>query len=162
MFAFRRSIFLLLLIVIFTSNCKTISRMTAKGGSEFVVQVETNEPNKDEIFQQAINKLQHEIDAFGVNGEVTEIADKPYQLDVKIYEPQDIERIKKLLFTNYQLELKKVVTPPSPSPLQKYPTEQTAKQQATENQEVLPYKERGADFRTFVIVEKSRLLRAKT
>jgi preprotein translocase subunit SecD len=157
----ERKIFLLLLIVSCAFSCKTISKMTSKGGSEFTVQVETNEPNKDEIFQQAINKLENEMNIAGINGEVNKIPDKPYQLDVKIYDPKDIEKDKQFLFTNYQLELKEVVSPPSPAPVSTYPTEAAAKLQATENQEVIPYTERGSDIKKFVVVKKEPIITGK-
>jgi preprotein translocase subunit SecD len=59
---------------------------------------------------------------------------------------QDPERIKKLIAGESRLELMKVVSPPNPSPLQTYPTEEAAKAslggQAASNRRVLPYSER--------------------
>ena len=161
MLTVRKKIFILLFAAGIALGCQSIARITAKSGSEFVVRVETNEPNKDEIFQQAINKLEKEMDAFGLDGEVNKISDKPFHLDVKIYEPKDIEGTKRLLFTNYQLELKKVVSQSSPSPFQSYETEESARTKTAENQEVLPYLERETNRKKFVIVEKEPIVTGK-
>ncbi|HEV2802135.1 MAG TPA: protein translocase subunit SecD [Pyrinomonadaceae bacterium] len=58
---------------------------------------------------------------------------------------QDPERIKKLIAGESRLELMKVVSPPNPSPMQTYPTEEAAKAslggQVPANRRVLPYRE---------------------
>jgi preprotein translocase subunit SecD len=59
---------------------------------------------------------------------------------------QDPERIKKLIAGESRLELMKVVSPPNPSPMQTYPTEEAAKAslggQVPPNRRVLEYSER--------------------
>jgi len=58
---------------------------------------------------------------------------------------QDPERIKKMIVGESRLELMKVVSPPNPSPMQTYPTEEAAKAslggQVPPNRRVLPYSE---------------------
>lgn len=159
MFTTGKTALLLLFIAILTLSCKDISQLlNPKSGTEFIVQVETGEPDTSGIFQQAIEKLKKNMDAAGVSGEINTVSGEPLQLDVKVYEPKDIERTKKLLFTNYRLELKKVISPPSPSPMQGYPSEEEAKAKLSDNQEILPFADKIAGSKRFVIVESAPII----
>jgi len=108
-----------------------------KGGTIYTVEIETDEPNKDEIVERAVKVTQSRIDAVGLDGEVSRVADKPNQISVKLYAAKDPERIKKFLFTTNQLELKEV----SGATIQTFPTKEAAALTASEKQEVLPYGE---------------------
>ena len=147
----------LLLLLCVCSSCKTISRLTNKGGTIYTVEIETAEPIKDEIIERAVKVTQNKIDAIGLDGEVSRIPDKPNQISVKLYATtEDPERIKKFLFTTYQLELKKAIS--SSSFPQTFPTKEQAEQAATGEQEVLPYSERGESSEKFMIVEKKAVI----
>lgn len=162
MFTTGKTVLLLLFISVFTLSCKDISQLlNPKSGLEFIIQVETDEPDKSRVLQQAIEKLRKNMNAAGVDGEINTVSGEPSQLDVKVYEPKDIERTKKLLFTNYQLELRKAISPPSPAPMQGYATEEEAKTKLSENQEMLPFMDKIAGGKRFVIVEATPIITGK-
>lgn len=150
-------------IVSLNSGCKTFSRMLDKSGKVFTIEIETEEPNRGEIVERAVKITENKINAVGVDGEVAKIPDRDNQILVKIYGSNDWEKIKKFLFTTYQLELKRVISPPSPMPVQTYPTKEAAVQIARNDQEVLPYMEKmdygsSALSEKFVIVEKQAIV----
>ncbi len=66
---------------------------------------------------------------------------------------RDTQRLKAVLLAEGRLELRPVVSPPSPSPLQTYPTREAAAQAAGPNKDVVPYEEEGA-APVFVVVER--------
>src|SRR3954465_2145480 len=134
----NKKILVALLIISVSLSCKTISRVFNNNGTEITAQVETDEQDKDKIIEQSVNMIQSRINAVGLNGEVSRNADKPDQISVKLYGANDLEKIKKLLFTTYKLELKKLVSPPSPSPMQTFPTQEAAAKAINQpNQEIL-------------------------
>jgi protein-export membrane protein SecD len=147
----------LLLLLCVCSSCKTFSRLTNKGGIAYTVEVETSEPNKEEIIERAVRVIHNKINAVGLDGEVSRLTDKPNQISVKLYGANDAERIKKFLFTTYQLELKKAVS--SASFPQIFPTKESAEKSVTGEQEVLPYPDsRDAAREQFIIVEKTAVI----
>lgn len=164
---FAKNIAFLLMFLSLVAGCKMLSRLTAKSGTEFTVQIETDESRKEEILQQSIKQTERRLDSFGINADVSRIDGTTDRISVKIYDagnqrsPTEIERIKNALFTNYQLELKKIVSLPSPSPLQTYSTENAARQNAKDNQEVLPYADDLSGANEFLIVEKQAIVAGK-
>jgi preprotein translocase subunit SecD len=98
--------------------------------------------------EQAKNIISSRINAFGVTE--PELSDHgsadSHELLLQMPGMQDPERIKKLLVLESKLTLVHVVTPPSPSPIQKYATEQEALTSLggtlPSNRLVLPYAER--------------------
>jgi preprotein translocase subunit SecD len=154
---------ILVSLMIFTaillgSNCKSLSRLIDKGGKIFIVEIETDQPNRAEIFEQAVKVTQNKIDAIGLDGEVTKNPGQDNQISVKIYGTNDWEVVKKFLFTTYQLELRKAVSPPSPSPIQTFKTREEAEEKVKQDQEVFPYLERDSEIRQFIIVEKQVII----
>ena len=123
----------------------------------YTVEVETSEPNKEEIIERAVRVIHNKISAVGLDGEVSRLTDKPNQISVKLYGANDAERIKKFLFTTYQLELKKAVS--SSSVPQIFPTRESAEKSVMGEQEVLPYPDsRDAAPEQFIIVEKTAII----
>jgi len=150
---------ILLLIFSFGLSCRTLSRMTRKGGTIFTVEIETDAPNRGEIIEQAIKITEGKLDSIKADGEVARVSGTDNQISVKIYGANNLEKLKKFLFTSYQLELKKVVSPPSPAPAQTYLSEEAARQIATKDQEILPYLERRESaVQRFVVVEKNSIV----
>jgi preprotein translocase subunit SecD len=147
----------LLLLLCVCSSCKTFSRLTNKGGIDYTVEIQTEEPNQEEIVGRTVKVLQNKLNAVGLDGEVSRAADKPNQISVKLYGTNDAERIKKFLFTTYRLELKKAITLTSFP--QQYPTKEAAEKAATKEQEVLPYSEIDESRPPqYVIVEKKAVI----
>jgi preprotein translocase subunit SecD len=141
--------------VSFCSSCEAIRKISAKQGSMFLVQMQTDSENKEEVFQRAVDRMRRLSESAKV---ITEIDRTPNSSTavVKIYETDKIEQLKKLLFTNYVLELKKVVSPPIPLPLLSYSTEKSAKENIKENQEVLSFQNDKTE--KFVIVESGNIV----
>ena len=144
------------LILSFCISCKTNAKLFAKGGSEFEVGLKTDSPNKEEVFKRAISRIEKLSSAVGAYIEVQTIPDNPDEIIVRVYEKEKIEEIKKLLFTNYILEIKKVVSPNGPNPLAVYLDRKSAQEKVKANEEVFPYLNAGVE--NFLIVEKDSIL----
>ncbi len=141
-----------------TLACNSISRLADSGGTLFVVEVETDQPNPNEIVERAVVILRSKISAIGMDGEVERLPTPANQIEVKIYGTQDLEVVRKFLFSTYRLELKAVVSPPSPSPVQTFPNKEKAEEIADEHQQVLPYSDREGALSQFVIVQKTPIV----
>ena len=148
---------LLSLLIVSLSGCGVLTKMMAKGGTEYKVQITVIDGDKATIVDRAIAITKSKLDAVGLDGEVRKDENDPSVLIVRVYGTEDPERTKAFLFTSYQLELRKVISPPSPSPVKTYPTAAAAQQVATSEQEVLQYgaERRGSSVEQFVIVENS-------
>lgn len=146
----------LLILLCVGFACKPFSRLMSKGGTIYTVEIQTDEPSKDEIVERAVKITQARMNALGLDGEVSRVADKPNQISVKLYGANDVARIKKFLFTTNQLELKKV----NSAYYQGFSTKEQAEQTATAEQEVLPFSERADDSapQKFIIVEKKAVI----
>jgi preprotein translocase subunit SecD len=107
---------------------------------------------KDALSERAVDDAQRIIDArinaIGVAEPTIQRhgASSSHQILLQMPGLDDPERVKKLIGEQSRLELMKVVSPPNPSPMQTYPTEQAAVQslggQVPTNRRVLPYNER--------------------
>jgi len=146
------------------SGCTTVSKMLAQGGTEFTIAVETVEQDKSAILAQALTVTENRINAAGLRGEVIKGRDASDRFTVRIYGDEDLERIRKFLFTSYQLELRKVISPPNPAPVQVYPTSDAARLAAMADHEVFSYSYRDeipaldSPPKQFMIVEKNAII----
>jgi preprotein translocase subunit SecD len=127
----------------------------AKNGIEFRIQIETSEKDKGAVVEQAIRITQNKLNLIKLKGEALKDPKNSNGFIVRIYSLENLERSKRFLFSTYELELRKVVSPPNPSPVQSFPTAETAKQVAQNDHEVLSYLERFDSKERFVIVEKA-------
>jgi protein-export membrane protein SecD len=146
----RKLLLSMLLVALSLSGC----RMTAKSGTEYKVQIDVTEGDKDAIIERAIKITESRLNAVGIYGEAARDPTDPNVVIVKVYGSEDRERIKTFLFTSNQLELRKAVSPPNPNPLKTYTTADAAKQEASSEQEVFEYGETIGTSRQFVVVEK--------
>ncbi|HEY8563170.1 MAG TPA: hypothetical protein VIL74_22525 [Pyrinomonadaceae bacterium] len=145
----------LLLILCVCAGCQKLSRSLAKDGTAYTVEIETAEPNKEEVVERAVRVIKNKIDALGLDGEVARISDKNNQISVNLYGANDPERTKQFLFTAYQLELKKANSSYNLS----FPTEESAALVATPKHEILPYSEIGESRAPqYVVVEKEAVI----
>ncbi|HEX8458635.1 MAG TPA: protein translocase subunit SecD [Pyrinomonadaceae bacterium] len=102
----------------------------------------------DQAVDQAFRIVDSRINAVGVAEPTLQRHGGQGSTQILLQMPgiQDPERIKKLIQGESRLELMKVVSPPNPSPLQTYPTEEAARAslggQVPPNRRVLPYNER--------------------
>lgn len=149
---FIGSIFLLNL------SCEKIGGFLDKSGNEFVVEILPNEPNQEKIVERAISVTKSKIKAIGLSGEVTGIPEKRNQIVVKIYGSNDWESVTKFLFTAYQLELRKPISPPNPSPVKTYSSKDEAESDLAADQEILSYLNRDGETFEYIIVEKQAII----
>ena len=102
----------------------------------------------DQAVEQAYRIIDSRINAVGVAEPTLQRHGGANSTQILLQMPgiKDPERVKKLIGEQSRLELMKVVSPPNPSPLQTYPTEEAAKAslggQVPPNRRVLPYSER--------------------
>lgn len=123
---------------------------------------------KNQAVEQALKIIESRINAFGVKEPTLQRhgAESSGQILLQMPGVDDPERVKKLIGDDAQLSLMKVVSPPSPSAVATYPTEEAAKQTlggaVPSNRKVLPYTERDDSAATkppnerpkqFVVVE---------
>jgi preprotein translocase subunit SecD len=148
----------LILLLVLTGaglSCKTFSGLTNRGGIVYTVEIETDEPDKDRLLERAVKITENKINAIGLSSEVSRVDGQPNRISVKVYGADDRERIKKFLFTTFQLELKKV----GGSVFQTFPTKEAAERFVTPEQEILPYEENRDPSRPdYIIVEKNAII----
>ncbi len=124
---------------------------------------------KGQAVEQALKIIESRINAFGVKEPTLQRhgAESAGQVLLQMPGVDDPERIKNLIRADSNLELMKIVSPPNPSPVQKYPSEDAAKQSlggtVPANRRILPYAERDTPATTpqdpqdkpkeFVVVE---------
>jgi preprotein translocase subunit SecD len=124
---------------------------------------------KNQAVEQALKIIESRINAFGVKEPTLQRhgAESAGQILLQMPGVDDPERIKNLIGAESNLELMKIVSPPNPAPVQKYPSEEAAKQSlggtVPSNRRILPYAERDTPTTTpqnpqdkpkeFVVVE---------
>ena len=103
---------------------------------------------KDQAVEQALKIIESRINAFGVKEPTLQRhgSNAAGQILLQMRVVDDPERVKKLIGDEAELFLMKVVSPPNPSPVQTFPTEEAARQSVggtlPPNRRILPYKER--------------------
>ena len=106
---------------------------------------------KKQAVDQALKIIESRINAFGVKEPTLQRhgAEASGQILLQMPGVDDPERVKQLIGAESNLELAKIVSPPSPAPVQTFPTEEAAKQSlggtVPPNRRVLPYAERDDD-----------------
>lgn len=149
---------LLLVILSVGFGCKAFSKLMNRSGTEFTVRIESDDSDTGAMVQRAIKITESKLNQSKLDGEVLKDPTNPNNMIVRIYGEKDLERTKKFLFTAFQLELGKIVSPPNPAPVQTFPSAENARKVATDDQEVLPYRERDSTGENFVIVDKNAIV----
>jgi preprotein translocase subunit SecD len=124
---------------------------------------------KNQAVEQALRIIDSRINAYGVKEPTLQRhgAESSAQILLQMPGVDDPERIKGLIGAESNLALMKIVSPPNPSPVQTYPTEEAAEQSlggaVPPNRRILPYAERDDSVTTpeenaerptqFVVVE---------
>lgn len=147
-----------LALLLVSTGCRPVSRMLNSGGTLFVVELIASEGDKPGIVDRVVMITQSRLDAVGIDGEVKRSDSDNGRLEVRIFGNQDLEPIRKFLFTTYKLELKKVVSPPSPNPVQQFSNKTKAEATIAEGQQILPYMDLDDGPGTFMIVEKDPIV----
>ncbi|HEX8920564.1 MAG TPA: hypothetical protein VF766_03740, partial [Pyrinomonadaceae bacterium] len=103
-----------------------------EGGSYLVIGVKADAAQLDQSVQQTIAVMQKRCDQLGIRCSLKRLSgDKSNQIMLRIPSQKDPERIKGILLAE-GLELRAVVSPPSPAPVQTYPTQAEAETAAAE------------------------------
>lgn len=103
---------------------------------------------KNQAVEQALKIIESRINAFGVKEPTLQRhgAESSGQILLQMPGVDDPERVKKLIGADSNLALMKIVSPPSPSNVQIYPTEEAAKQSlggtVPSNRKILVYSDR--------------------
>lgn len=101
---------------------------------------------KEQAADQALRIIESRINAYGVKEPTLQRQGKSDSGQILLQMPglENPERVKKLIGETSRLELMKIVTPPSPAPVQTYPTKEAAEQAggSAPNRRVLVYADR--------------------
>ena len=101
---------------------------------------------KEQATEQALKIIESRINAFGVKEPTLQRQGKADSGQILLQMPgvENPERVKELVGQTSRLELMKIITPPSPAPVQTYPTEDAAKQSiaGAQNRKVYLYTDR--------------------
>lgn len=160
------SLLSLLLLLNPITACNMAGRMFApkdEGGMYLVVGVKAEGAQLEQSISQTMAVMQKRCERLNVRCKLQKQgADKAGQIMLRISNPPDPERIKSVLFSE-GMELRAVVSPPGPAPLQSYATKEEATAAAGADKDVLIYLERaGADAATnpqkFVVVERTPIV----
>jgi preprotein translocase subunit SecD len=146
---------LLLFPVVF--GCKALSRFTHAGGTEFRVQVSTDEANKDDIMARATKLIQAKASAVSLDVDVARASDAADVLIVKYYGDQPLDPIRNTLLTVSRLEMKKVTN--GTKATTPYKSLESANSDLKDDQQVLPTKPTSStDQPGFMIVESRSVI----
>jgi preprotein translocase subunit SecD len=150
-----------LLILCLISACSQAGRSFGhggKGGLYLVVAVRAEAAQLDQSVQQTIAVMQRrcgELNVYCTTERLT--GDKSNQIMLRISWPENPERLKSVLLSQ-GLELRAVVTPPAPKPLDTYASQGEAMTEAAGmDRDVLPVAVRDKPDR-FVIVESTPII----
>ncbi|HMO79898.1 MAG TPA: hypothetical protein PKD24_03830 [Pyrinomonadaceae bacterium] len=139
-------------------GCKSLAGFIYSKGVVFTVAIKANDGVSDELIDRALSITESKMRDLRLKGEVIRSTEARDQIQVKIYGEHDLERLRRILFQTYRLELKPLVSPPSPSPAQVFSNRDDAEAAAASDQQVLPYSERENDSEQFVIVKKDAIV----
>ena len=109
---------------------------------------------KEQATDQALKIIDSRINAFGVKEPTLQRQGRADSGQILLQMPgvENPERVKALVGETSRLELMKIVSPPNPSPVTKYPTREAALQtiggKDTDTRRVLPYSERDDPTKT--------------
>ena len=150
-----------LLLFCFTAACGRFNNLLQESGTILIVEVKTEEPNAEQITERAVATLKNRLNALGANGEVSKTT--PNRIEIEIYGEADMQRIREILLSQSKFELRKAISPPSPAPLQTFPTKEAAMKSLggaiPADRKVLPFSEN--DFKgsqQWVIVENPPII----
>ena len=158
---------LVVVLLVGAASCKLAGRAFSpqdEGGIYLIIAVKAEGAQLDQAVAQTMAVMQKRCDALNVYCKAERVGnDKPDQIKLRISNPQDPERVKGVVLSQ-GLELRAVVSPPSPAPFQTYPTEAEAAEAAGADKDVLPYladidgPAGSAGPKKFVVVERAPIV----
>ncbi len=154
---------LLVALLAGTVSCKLAGRAFGpqdEGGLYLIIAVKAEGAQLEQAVARTIEVMRKRCDELNIYCRAERVGgDKPDQIKLRISNPKDPGRVKGVILSQ-GLELRAVVSPPSPMPTQTYPTEQEAAEAAGADKDVLPYLEvlDSGGVRKFVVVERTPIV----
>jgi preprotein translocase subunit SecD len=132
----------LLLLLCVAVSCTTLSGPRDKGGFYLVLAVKADEAQLDQSIERTMAVIQKRCDSLAIYCKPQrQSGDKSNRIMLRVSSTLDQARVKTVLLSQ-GLELRAVVSPPSPTPVQLYATQAEAAAAAGKDEETLPYVER--------------------
>lgn len=156
----------LLLLLCLASACAWVGNRFGpadKGGNYLIINVKSDAAQIDETVARTMAVMQKRCELLGVRCRAERLGEHGSRIKISIASHAYPERTKRILLTQGQgLEMRAVVSPSSPAPLQTYPTETEAAAAAGTDKDVLPYTEASEDKQTsgkrFIVVERAPII----
>lgn len=125
-----------------------------EGGVYMILAVKSEPAAVEQNVRQAAQVIETRCDHLGVRCKVErQGGEESNRLKVSVSGAPDFKRVKAVLLAEGRLELRPVVSPPSPSPIQTYPTREAAEKAAGGKYDVAPFDEEGAPT-AFLTIER--------
>ena len=146
------------------ASCKNSGRVFGprdEGGIYLIVAVKADAAQLDQAIAQTVEVMQRRCEYLNVYCKVERgVGDKSDRIKLNISTRKDPERVKAVILSQ-GLELRAVVSPPSPAPVQTYATQEEAAAAAGADKDVLPYLEDidgapgSGGQKKFIVVERA-------
>lgn len=163
----RLSLLLALLLLGLSSACNRnrsghVFGPKDEGGMYLVIAVKADAAQLDQSIQQTIAVIEKRCEQLYIYCKLErQSGDKSNQIMLRVSSPENPERIKGVLLSE-GMEIRAVVSPPSPAPPQTYSTRAEAVTEAGTDKDVFPYQDRdevaGTTSEKFVIVERTPIV----
>lgn len=156
----------LVVLLAVAASCRYAGRAFGpqdEGGFYLVVAVKAEPARLDQAVARTVEVMRARCERLNVYCKVERgVGDKADRIKLYISTRNDPERVKGVILSQ-GLELRAVVTPPSPAPVQTYPTEGEAAGAAGADKDVLPYDEKmggpnATGVRRYVVVERTPIV----
>lgn len=145
----------LLGLIILSSSCTRVAGLFDSSGTRFVVEI-LPEPGGGAIEpERVIGAIETRLAATGSTGSVKRIESEANRYEVVVHRNQNVDVLQRFLFATHKVELRPVISPPSPSPAETFRTREEAEKKLQSGNTVLPYSEREGEDGSFVIVGPS-------
>jgi preprotein translocase subunit SecD len=124
------------------------------GGVQMILAVKAEPAALEQAVRNASQVIQTRCNSLGVYCQVErQGGEGSNRIRLRVSGARNFGRVKAVLLAEGRLELRPVVSPPSPAPMTVYPTREAAEKEAGQRYDVLPYEE--ADMPTvFLTVER--------
>ncbi len=157
---------LLVVLVAFAASCRYAGRAFGpkdEGGIYLIIAVKADAAELDQAVARTVEVMRARCERLNVYCKVERgVGDKSDRIKLNISTREDPERVKGVILSQ-GLELRAVVSPPGPAPVQTYPIEREAAEAAGADKDVMPYDEKmggpaelGA--RRYIVVERTPIV----
>jgi preprotein translocase subunit SecD len=153
-------------LVAFAASCRYAGRAFGpkdEGGIYLVIAVKADAAQLDQAVARTVEVMRARCEQLNVYCKVERgVGDKSNRIRLNISTREDPERVKGVILSQ-GLELRAVVSPLSPSPVETYATQEEAAEAAGADKDVLPYRqdidgEGAGGARKFIVVERAPIV----